>query len=125
MQDDAPSVERHGQALAGTLGVPDHADAAIAEVATWFGPQLVTSRGFAGPVYAVHPTEETILGHRALKRIEDLPADVDLAIIATGAERATEAAEACGKKGIPWLTMRCFGCWRKNRVPRYRRLKYG
>jgi acetate---CoA ligase (ADP-forming) len=55
------------------------------------------------PIYPIHPTEETILGHKTLHRIEDLPADVDLAVIATGADRATEAAEACGKKGIPFI----------------------
>ena len=55
------------------------------------------------PVYPVHPTEQTILGHKVIRRVEDLPADVDVAVIATGADRATEAAEACGKKGIPFI----------------------
>ncbi len=54
-------------------------------------------------VIPVHPTETTILGHPALARIEDLPADIDIAVIATGADRATEAAEACAKKGIPFI----------------------
>ena len=55
------------------------------------------------PVYPVHPTEESILGHKTIRKVEDLPADVDLAIIATGADRATEAAEACGRKGVPFI----------------------
>jgi acyl-CoA synthetase (NDP forming) len=55
------------------------------------------------PVHPVHPREERILGRRAFAHIEDLPQDVDLAVIATPAERAVEAVEACGRKGIPFL----------------------
>ncbi|MBI2906309.1 MAG: CoA-binding protein [Chloroflexi bacterium] len=55
------------------------------------------------PVYPVHPSEGTILGRRVYKRIEDLPPDVDLAVIATSAEPAVEAAEACGRRRIPFI----------------------
>ena len=30
MQDDAPGIKGHGQAFAGALGMPDHADAMVA-----------------------------------------------------------------------------------------------
>ncbi|MBI5510769.1 MAG: CoA-binding protein [Deltaproteobacteria bacterium] len=55
------------------------------------------------PVYPVHPTEATILGRQAFKQVSELPAEVDVAVIATGAERATEAAEACAAHGIPFI----------------------
>ncbi len=53
------------------------------------------------PLYPVHPTEKTILGRKAYPRPEDLPGDVDLAVIAIGAEKAVEAAERCARHGIP------------------------
>ena len=43
VQDDAAGVERHRQALAGALRVPDHADPAVAEVAAGLAPRLVAS----------------------------------------------------------------------------------
>jgi acyl-CoA synthetase (NDP forming) len=55
------------------------------------------------PVYPVHPSENTILGRPVYKRVEDLPMDVDLAVIATSAARTVEAAEACGRHGIPFI----------------------
>ncbi len=55
------------------------------------------------PVYPVHPTEATILGHRAYSRPEDLPPDVDLAVVAIGAPRAVDASEQCARHGIPAL----------------------
>lgn len=55
------------------------------------------------PVYPVHPTEREILGKPVYSRIDDLPGDVDLAVIAMGAERATAAAEQCCARGIPFV----------------------
>ena len=55
------------------------------------------------PVYPVHPSESDILGHPVFKDIEDLPQDVDLAVIATSAERAVVAAEACGRHKISFI----------------------
>jgi acyl-CoA synthetase (NDP forming) len=55
------------------------------------------------PVYPVHPSENSILGHAVFHNIEDLPPDVDLAIIATGAESAVVAAEDCGRRKIPFI----------------------
>ncbi|MFH1486355.1 MAG: CoA-binding protein, partial [Chloroflexota bacterium] len=55
------------------------------------------------PIYPVHPSESTILGRRVFKRVEDLPPDVDLAVIAIGAEQAVDVAEACGRRKIPFI----------------------
>ena len=55
------------------------------------------------PVYPVHNSESIILGHPVFKRVEDLPSDVDLAIIVTSAEPAVEIAESCGRCKIPFI----------------------
>lgn len=55
------------------------------------------------PVYPVHPSESNILGYPVYRKVEDLPSDIDLAVIATGAERAVSVAEACGKHKIPFI----------------------
>ena len=55
------------------------------------------------PVYPVHHSESTILGQPVFKNVEDLPSAVDLAIIATNAERTVEIAEACGQANIPFI----------------------
>lgn len=53
--------------------------------------------------YPVHPTEKTVFGQRAFATPEDLPDDVDLAVIAIGAEGAVDVAERCARRGIPNL----------------------
>jgi acyl-CoA synthetase (NDP forming) len=54
-------------------------------------------------IYPVHPREDAILGFETLPAIEMLPDGIDLAVIATGAEAAVPAAEACAARGIPFL----------------------
>jgi len=56
-------------------------------------------------IYPVHPLEDTILGRPAFKRVEDLPPNVDLAVIATNAESAVDIAEACGHCKIPFIVI--------------------
>ena len=48
LADDAAGVERHGQALARALGVPDDADAAVAGLAAGEAARLVASPDVAG-----------------------------------------------------------------------------
>ena len=54
-------------------------------------------------LYPVHPREATVLGHEAYADIRALPSGIDIAIIATGAQAAAAAAEACAASGIPFL----------------------
>ena len=49
VQDDAAGVERHRQALARALRVPDHADAPVARLAARLWPGLVASRRLRQP----------------------------------------------------------------------------
>jgi acyl-CoA synthetase (NDP forming) len=55
------------------------------------------------PVYPVHPSETSILGHPVFKKVEDLPSEVELAVITTNAIHTVDAAEACGRKGISFI----------------------
>jgi acyl-CoA synthetase (NDP forming) len=56
-------------------------------------------RPFQGPVYPVNPNATHIQSVPAYASIEDVPGEVDLAIIVVPAAAVLEAAEACGKKG--------------------------
>ena len=62
VQDDAPGVEGHGQALARALGVPDHAHAPVAGVAAGspaglYRPPLAHARGL--PCWAARSVSST------------------------------------------------------------------
>ncbi len=56
-------------------------------------------------LYPVHPDETALLGHKVFSAVEDLPAGIDLAVIATGAAKAVAAAEACAAHGIPFMIL--------------------
>ena len=58
------------------------------------------SYGFAGVVYPVNPNAEVVQAVPAYKSIEEIPAKIDLAIVAVPAQHVIEAAEQCGRKGV-------------------------
>ena len=62
LADDRPRIERHGQALARTLGVPDDADAAIAGVAARSLACLVAS-SFRGRPLQLSRAESLVHGN--------------------------------------------------------------
>jgi acetate---CoA ligase (ADP-forming) len=55
------------------------------------------------PLFPVHPRENEVSGYTTYHDIETLPDNIDLAIIAVGAEAAVAAAERCAKHGIPQI----------------------
>ena len=67
---------------------------------------LVTS-GFTGPVYAVNPRaqamEMEMEGVPCVASVEDLPGQVDLAVIAVPPPAVPEVAEQCGRNGVRGL----------------------
>ncbi|MGD9331719.1 MAG: CoA-binding protein [Desulfobacterales bacterium] len=75
-------------------------------------------------LYPVHPREPVIMGYEACPDIDALPAGIDIAVIATGAEAAVSAAEACASKGIPFLIIVAggFGETGEEGIRRERRL---
>ncbi len=56
--------------------------------------------GFPGPLYPIHPLEKEILGNRAYPSLDQVPGQVDLAILAVPASEAIPALRACEKKGV-------------------------
>lgn len=58
------------------------------------------SLGFEGPIYPVHPKEDTVRGLKAYRTVHDVPETPDLAIIVLPTDVVCEALEECGKKGI-------------------------
>ncbi|QYN17884.1 acetate--CoA ligase family protein [Amycolatopsis sp. DSM 110486] len=62
---------------------------------------LMRKFGFAGDVYPVHPTAETVAGYPAVRSIAELPSDVDVAIIGLGAANVSGVARELHEAGIP------------------------
>jgi len=57
--------------------------------------------GFEGPVYPVNPHTEAVQGVLAFPSISALPSVPDLAVIATPARAALDAARDCANDGVP------------------------
>jgi acetyl coenzyme A synthetase (ADP forming)-like protein len=65
--------------------------------------------GFPGPIYPINPATDTIQGLPAYPTVEDVPSDVDLAVIAVPAERVVACAEQCGRKNVRSLIVLSAG----------------
>ncbi len=65
---------------------------------------IVTS-GFAGTVYAVNPRAQAIEGVPCLASVDDLPGQVDLAVIAVPWPAVPEVAVRCGRNGVRSLVV--------------------
>jgi len=55
---------------------------------------------FEGPVYPVHPTEKTVLGLTAYRRLEDLPEVPDLLVLVIPTGLVPDTLEEAGSMGI-------------------------
>ncbi|HUD19511.1 MAG TPA: GNAT family N-acetyltransferase [Patescibacteria group bacterium] len=56
--------------------------------------------GFQGRIYPVNPNAESVFGSKSYKSIDDVPEQVDLAVIALPAAMVPDVLESCGKKNI-------------------------
>jgi len=56
--------------------------------------------GFSGNIYPVNPNRENICGLTCYPSLEEIPGEVDLAIIAVSAELVQEALQDCAAKGV-------------------------
>jgi acetate---CoA ligase (ADP-forming) len=61
--------------------------------------------GFTGAVYPVNPVARAVHGIRAYPRIEEVPDDVDLAVIVVPKQHVLGVAEECGRKGVRGLVV--------------------
>lgn len=60
----------------------------------------IQSLGFDGPIYPVHPEEETVMGLSAYPSVLDLPETPDLAVLVLPTKIVPEVVDQCGQKGI-------------------------
>jgi acyl-CoA synthetase (NDP forming)/GNAT superfamily N-acetyltransferase len=63
----------------------------------------IVACGFAGNVYAVNPHARSLEGVPCVASADDLPAAVDLAVIAVPPAAVPEVAAACGRNGVQAL----------------------
>lgn len=67
------------------------------------GQLYVLRTRFRGRIYPVHPTEESILGFTAFKKLEELPEVPDLLIIVLPTHLVNDYLEKAGQFGIPYV----------------------
>ncbi|MHA1332355.1 MAG: CoA-binding protein, partial [Candidatus Hodarchaeales archaeon] len=68
--------------------------------------QLYTLKSrFKGAIYPIHPKEETVLGFKAYKELEDLPEVPDLIVIVLPTRLVEKYLERAGKFGIPYAVI--------------------
>jgi len=60
----------------------------------------IVAGGFRGPVYAVHPSAESLEGIDCLHSALDLPEAVDIAVIAVPPAQVAEVAANCGRRRV-------------------------
>jgi len=60
----------------------------------------IVTAGFAGPVYAVNPRADTVEGVPCVASVDDLPGQVDMAVITVPGPDVPEVAEQCGRNGV-------------------------
>ena len=61
--------------------------------------------GYQGRIYPINPKAGEILGLKAFRSIEDVPANVDVAVIVIPAKFVLKTVEACGVKGVKALVI--------------------
>ena len=63
----------------------------------------IVTGGFTGPVYAVNPHAQTMEGVPCVASVDELPGQVDLAVIAVPPSAVPEVAAQCGRNGVRGL----------------------
>lgn len=61
--------------------------------------------GFTGRVYVVNPSASAVSGMPAYKNVNDIPDDVDVAIVAVPADAVTDVVLDCANKGVHGLVV--------------------
>jgi len=65
----------------------------------------LVAAGFTGPVYPVNPNANSVASLPCWPRITDIPANIDLAVIAVPAADVLDVVAACGAKGVGALVV--------------------
>ena len=61
--------------------------------------------GFRENLFPIHPEADTLADLKAYPSLEDVPGEIDLAIITVPKEAVLEVVEACGEKGVRSLVI--------------------
>ena len=59
--------------------------------------------------YPVNPNKDTIFGHKTYKNVEEIPEDIDLAIIIVNNNRVLESVKNCVEKGVKGIIIESAG----------------
>ena len=62
--------------------------------------RTLLDEGYEGTIYPVNPKEKRIMGLRCFPSVSEIPAEVDVALIATPARTIPAVLEDCGKRGV-------------------------
>ncbi len=65
--------------------------------------------GFQGPVYPVNPHAEHVASVRAYASVDDVPGDIDLAVLAVPAQAVAEVIDQCARKHVRGLVIMSNG----------------
>src|SRR5436305_11881667 len=65
---------------------------------------LMTSP-FGGTVFPINPKRPSVLGVKAYKSIEDIPEEVDLAVVVTPAGSVPGIVHECGEAGVKGIVV--------------------
>src|ERR1700761_2162611 len=57
--------------------------------------------GYAGAIYPIHPSADSIMGKKAYRSVKDVPAEIDVAVFAIPAKFVAQALTEVGEKKIP------------------------
>jgi len=63
------------------------------------------STAFNGPVYPVNAKADVVQSIPAFRTVEDVPGEVELAVVAVPAAAVVDAAQACARKGVKALVV--------------------
>ncbi len=66
-------------------------------------------QGFDGPIYPVHPTAEEIDGLKVFRRLDDIPGEVDMAIIMSPRDTVMDALEECSRRNVKAVVLYTSG----------------
>ncbi|MDD3375423.1 MAG: acetate--CoA ligase family protein [Candidatus Omnitrophica bacterium] len=56
--------------------------------------------GYEGEIYPINPKDDEVLGKKAYKTVEEVPGDVDVAVISIPAPLVIQTLEGCARKGV-------------------------
>lgn len=71
--------------------------------------RYLAKHGYAGRVYPVNPSRETVQGEKAWPSLEGLPETVEHAYICVGTDAVTGAVEACAAAGVKMVSILADG----------------